>query len=247
MVSLKKIVLYFAATESLKSGSLSGVMPFPSYMYPMTTSDPRLVDLSNRTAAVAAATAASRDPEVKSVSPSGGLKRSLREPVSPSRAGSHDVLDLSIKKPKVESPVAARPSAVIPSHPSPLVPSGLVPMGLPGHVGIPVTSSSGLSVPIPGLQAPSLQSLAASGYSASAMLDPRALALSSYVSAAGSGSSSTLSLAHAQQQALSLGYPVAYMPSGLAAGYSQLCATSSTDRDKLLKAQQLQFAADIRM
>ncbi len=243
-----KFLLIISGSESLKAGGVPGMVPFPGYMYPMTTADPRLLDLSNRSAA-----ASGKEPEAKSLSPSGGLKRSLSEATTTPSAAA-DVLDLSVKKPKVESPVASKPAtaAVIPSHPSALLPSvpGLVPVGLPGHpatVGIPVSTPGGLTVPMTGLPAPTLHSLAAAGYP-TAMLDPRSLALPSLAN--GTGTSATLSLAQAQQHALTLssvGYPMAaaYMPTGLT--YPQVCATSSTDRDKLLKAQQLQFAADIRM
>ena len=209
----------------------------------MATPNPRLLDLNNRAAATAAAV---KEAEAK-LSPTSGMKRSLSEP-TPGGTQGPDVLDLSIKKPKVESPVASRPATVIPSHPNPLthaIPGLVPPVAIPGHptVGIPV-SSAGLRVPIAGLPAPTLQSLAAAGYPAG-MLDPRALAL-----ATRSGTSATLSLAHAQQQALTLssvGYPLAaaYMPAGMT--YPQLCSTSTTDREKLLKAQHVQFAGDIRM
>ena len=111
-------------------------------------------------------------------------------------------------------------------------------------MGIPVSSAGGLTIPIAGLPTPTVQSLAAAGYPAN-MLDPRALAL-----ATENGTSATLSLAHAQQQALTLssvGYPMAaaYMPHGIT--FPQLCSGSTTDRDKLLKAQHVPFAGDIRM
>ena len=210
----------------------------------MATADPRLVDLSNRTAATIAAV---KEAEARQLSPTSGIKRTLSEATS-SGAQGPDVLDLSVKKPKVESPVVSRPTAVIPSHHSPLTHSihGLMPpVAIPEHrtIGIPVTSG-GLSVPVAGLPAPTLQSLAAAGYPAG-MLDPRALALTT-----GNGTSATLSLAHAQQQALTLssvGYPLtaAYMPAGMTC--PQLCSTSTADREKLLKAQHVQFAGDIRM
>ena len=228
--------------EQIKA-AIPGMMPFPGYMYPMATADPRLVDLSNRAAATAAAV---KEAEARQLSPTSGIKRTLSEATS-SGAQGPDVLDLSVKKPRVESPVVSRPTAVIPSHPGPLthsIPGLMPPVAIPGHpaVGIPVTSG-GLTVPVAGLPAPTLQSLAA-GYPAG-MLDPRALAL-----ATGNGTSATLSLAQAQQQALTLssvGYPLAaaYMPAGMT--YPQLCSTSTTDREKLLKAQHVQFAGDIRM
>ena len=234
--------------------AIPGMVPFPGYMYPMVATDPRLIDLSSRataaaTAAAATTTGASKESEAKqTLSPPSGIKRNLSETSGGTPA--HDVLDLSVKKPRVESPVASRPSAVIPSHPNPLashqIPGLISQMGIPGHpaVGIPVSTAAGLTLPIAGLPAPTLQSLAATGYPAG-MLDPRALAL-----ATGNGTSATLSLAHAQQQALTLssvGYPMAaaYMPHGMT--FPQLCSTSTADREKLLKAQHVPFAGDIRM
>ena len=35
--------------------AILGMIPFPGYMYPMATTDPRLIDLSNRAAVAAAA------------------------------------------------------------------------------------------------------------------------------------------------------------------------------------------------
>ena len=225
--------------------AIPGMIPFPGYMYPMATADPRSIDLSNRAVVAAAATATTKEAETKlNLSPPSGVKRSISE-TSPG----NDVLDLSVKKPRVESPFASRPSTVIPSHPNPLthpIPGLIPPVGIPGHpaVGIPVSSAGGLTIPVAGLPTPTVQSLAAAGYPAN-MLDPRALAL-----ATGNGTSATLSLAHAQQQALTLssvGYPMAaaYMPHGMT--FPQLCSASTTDRDKLLKAQHVPFAGDIRM
>ena len=102
------------------------MIPFPGYMYSMAATDPRLIDLSNRAAVAAAATGTAKEGETKlNLSPPSGVKRSISE-TSPG----HDVLDLSVKKPRVESPVASRPSTVIPSHPNPLthpIP-GLIPL-----------------------------------------------------------------------------------------------------------------------
>ncbi len=231
-----------------------GMGAVPPYMYPSPGMDPRLLGPANLSMKPADARQISPPAGSRQTSPPGGSSAAVASPIGikrslsteyPAPAG-HDVLDLSIKKPKIASPGSGRPSDTVPaSSPSTsAIPSTAGSAGTAGSAAVPSAAGSiNGSFPTLGLTAP-----AASGFTAPAVpyppgypagyLDPRVLGMPKLTPVPSSpGAGGLSSLTQAQQQSVLMappvaGYPISHLPPHLS--YAHLYAAAA-EREKLLQ------------
>ncbi len=227
---------------------VQGMSTIPPYMYPSPIADPRQHTPANLSTKTPDAREMSPPAGSRHISPSAGgssaaansptgIKRSL--PTEYPGPSGQDVLDLSIKKPKLTSPVSTIPSDTVAGSRTSAsdIPSA-------GPSSLPSTGGSvNGTCPTLGLTTPGVAGLTAhaapypSGYPTS-YLDPRLLSLHGLTSIpdiAGAGGVS--SLTPAQQQSLFMappvaGYPMSYLSPHMS--YAHLYAAAA-EREKLLQ------------